>query len=234
MTSTRLPGKVMKRVLGRPLLSYVIERLQRVRDDVRVVVATTTNAGDDAIEILCRDMGVPIFRGSEHDVLDRTAKAAARYQADPVIRVTSDCPLIDPEVSRVVLERYELGGCDYVANTLTRSYPRGMDTEVLSARVLRISDVEATKPHEREHVTPFVYEHPDRFRLCNVENERDLSGYRLTVDTPEDFSLVTAIYERLSPTEPSFGMSDVIALLDRDEGLRGLNAAVEQKPLGGQ
>jgi spore coat polysaccharide biosynthesis protein SpsF len=229
MTSTRLPGKVMMRVLDRPLLEFVIERLRQVRHGLQIVVATTWNAEDDVIARLCAELDVEVARGPEQDVLRRYVQAAGMYAADPVIRITSDCPLLDPDVTRLVLERYESGGCDYAANTLTRTFPRGLDTEVVSASALAMADAEAAEPYEREHVTPFIYQHPDRFRLCNVASDQDLSAYRLTVDTKEDFALVGAVLERLYPASPAFRTRDILSLLREEPDLRRLNADVKQR-----
>ena len=219
------------RVLDRPLLAYVIERLRQVRADLQIVVATTQNPQDDEIARFSEELNVPVARGPEQDVLRRYADAAAEYGADPVLRVTSDCPLLDPDVTRLVLERYEQGGCDYVANTLIRTYPRGLDTEVFSALVLAAADAAATEPHEREHVTPYIYQHPDHFRLCNVTNPTDVSAYRLTVDTLQDFALVRTILERLQPTMPAFRTADILRLFEEEPALLRLNADVTQKPL---
>jgi spore coat polysaccharide biosynthesis protein SpsF len=233
MTSTRLPGKVMLRVLDRPLLEFVVERVRQVRPGLQIVVATSWNAEDDAIAHLSTNLGVKVARGPEQDVLRRYAEAAEMYAADPVIRITSDCPLLDPDVTRQVLERYERGDCDYAANTLVRTYPRGLDTEVFSAEALATATEEAAQPYQREHVTPFIYQHPDRFRLCNVASDQDLSEYRLTVDTPEDFALIKTVLERLYPEMPSFRTRDILNLLQGDPALRHLNSHVVQKPTEG-
>jgi spore coat polysaccharide biosynthesis protein SpsF len=229
MGSTRLPGKVLHEVMGEPLLARQLERLQRIRADVRVIVATTENAADDPIVDLCESIGIPVYRGSEDDVLERYAEAAAYADADPVIRITADCPFIDPAISRLVLERYEAGDCDYASNTLVRTYPRGLDTEVFAAARLGQASREARTLPEREHVTPYFYQHPDRFRLCSVENETDLSTHRWTVDTAEDVQFVTEVLERLIPMRPAFAMEDVLAVLQSEPALREINSHVVQK-----
>ena len=231
MTSTRLPGKVLAPVLGRPMLAYQLERLARVRTPHITVVATTTNASDDPIARLAREAGSHVFRGSEDDVLARYAGAAADVAARTVVRVTSDCPLIDPAVIDRVIDRYAGGDCDYASNTLVRTYPRGLDTEVLSVDTLAIAAREAIDPVEREHVTPFVYRRPERFRLCSVESEVDLSRHRWTVDEAGDLAFVREVYEALYSSMPDFGVDAVIELGRRRPDILGLNAGVRQKAL---
>ena len=192
MTSTRLPGKVLREVRGKSLLEYHLDRLRRVRRADEVVVATTTNSSDDAIVDLCDRIHVPYFRGSEEDVLGRFYGAAMQYSASVVIRVTSDCPLIDPAVVDRVITEFagKPYSHDYASNTLERTYPRGLDCEAFSFSALETAHTEAVAGPDREHVTPFLYRQPDRFRLKSVRAPRDYSHYRWTVDTPEDFAMV--------------------------------------------
>ena len=231
MTSTRLPGKVLEPVLDRPMLAWQLDRLNRVRSDVKVVVATTDLHSDDPIVELCRMAGVPVVRGSEDDVLDRYRLAAIRVSADPIIRITADCPLIDPAISRAVLELWEHRSADYAANTLERTYPRGLDTEVISRGVLETAWREATQPYEREHVTPFIYRRPERFRLVNLRNVADEGHRRWTVDTADDLAFVRAVYERLATTGAAFDADTVRDLLAREPELERLNGDVQQKTL---
>jgi spore coat polysaccharide biosynthesis protein SpsF len=234
MTSTRLPGKVLKEVLGKPLLVWQIERLQSVAAADAIVIATTDNAEDQAIVDLARDMGVNVFRGAEHDVLSRYFGAAKEFSADTVVRVTSDCPLIDPAVVDRLIAAF-LDGCgsfDYVSNTRERTFPRGLDAEVFSFAALAEAHAEATKPYEREHVTPFIYLHPQRYRLSQVVSGRDIGWHRWTVDTPEDFELIRRILVALGQTRPDFALDDVLALLDAHPDWIAINAAIRQKELG--
>lgn len=231
MTSTRLPGKVLLPVAGRPMLAWLLDRLELVRSDVRVAVATTAGASDDAIADLCVAMGTPVVRGSEHDVLDRYHRAAAELEADPIIRITSDCPLIDPATSRDVLDLWERERPDYASNTLVRTFPRGLDTEVVTRSTLEAAWSEATASFEREHVTPYVYRRPERFRLANLSNVADESARRWTVDTPEDLEFVRAVYEALAPQNRTFGAASVRALLHERPELELINAGVTQKTL---
>jgi spore coat polysaccharide biosynthesis protein SpsF len=183
--------------------------------------------------ICCRVWRLHCFRGEEFDVLDRYHRAAAEYAADAVVRVTSDCPLIDPalvdEVIRTFLDAD--GQVDYVSNTLVRSYPRGLDCEVFSAELLRQVCAEAASASDREHVTPFIYRQPDRFRLVNVANSADQSGFRWTVDTPEDFELIRRMLEVLLPSKSGFTFSDCLQVMADHPDWAALNSEVAQKGL---
>ncbi|GAB6158044.1 glycosyltransferase family protein [Desulfotomaculum varum] len=232
MSSTRLPGKVLKQVAGKALLEYHVERLKRVRRADEVIIATTLNAADKQIVNLCEQLGVLCFRGSEDDVLSRYYHAANATQADLVVRVTSDCPLIDPEVIDKVIEVFtDCRGYDYVANTLSRTYPRGMDTEVFSLAALERAFKEAKTPPEREHVTPYIYNHPGIFKLKNVANSTDQSRHRWTVDTEDDFRLIEKILQALYPDKPDFTMEDVLALFNIHHDWYFINAHITQKDL---
>jgi spore coat polysaccharide biosynthesis protein SpsF len=232
MTSTRLPGKVLMPIQGRPMLTWQLERLQRVRDDVRVTVATTDQPTDDAVVDLCAHHGIQVTRGSEADVLDRYWNAAREVGADPVIRITADCPLIDPDLTREVLELWERSGADYASNTLDRRYPRGLDTEVISRDALGRAWESATEAFEREHVTPFIYLQPDRFRLVGLRNAADEGMRRWTVDTIEDLAFVRAVYAHLLPTTPNFGATEVRELLRHRPDIEAMNVRIAQKALG--
>lgn len=229
MTSTRLPGKVLAPVLGKPLLAYEIERLRRCQS-VSIMVATTTNATDDPVAALCETLEVPVFRGSESDVLGRYYGAATKLGVETIVRVTADCPLIEPGVVDRVIARFlsGQGSLDYASNTLQRSFPRGLDVEVFSFAALEQAHREATLPPHREHVTPFFYSQPERFRLASIVSEQDLSAHRWTVDTPEDFALARNILEALYPVKPDFALADVLALLDEHPEWHALNAHIEQ------
>ncbi|MBU0593628.1 MAG: glycosyltransferase family protein [Gammaproteobacteria bacterium] len=234
MTSTRLPGKILKQVLGKPLLEYQLERLRRSRLTDGIVIATTTNETDQPIVDWCERHDVACFRGSEHDVLARYHGAAVLCHADTVVRVTSDCPLIDPAVIDEVIDYYRthITDCDYASNCLERSYPRGMDVEVFSRRTLDEAFAEAKDSAEREHVTPFIYRHPERYRLANIAYLEDQGRHRWTVDTQEDFELVEKILSALYPAKPTFTLEDVLDMLQQHPDWADINAHVEQKKLG--
>ena len=231
MTSTRLPGKILKTVLGKSLLEYQLERLKRSAFADEIVIATTDNGSEKPIVDLCEQLAIPCFRGSEEDVLARYYGAAESFGAEVVVRVTSDCPIIDPKVIDRVIRFYleHRGEYDYVSNVLVRSYPRGMDTEVFPFSVLGEAFHEATDQAAREHVTPFIYRHPERFRLGHVTCQEDQSRHRWTVDTQEDFELVRRIIENLYPGHPEFGLEEVTELLAAHPDWVLINAFVEQK-----
>lgn len=225
MGSTRLPGKVLKDIAGRPMLSYQMERLRRVKRAERIVVATTDQPADDAVERFCQKEKIACVRGSEHDVLARYHLAIERFPADVVVRITADCPLIDPAIVDEAIAAYEP---DYVSNMLETTYPYGMAVEVFSAQALREAHREAKDPAEREHVTPFIYRHPERYRLKSLTMAPNLSHHRWTVDTPEDFELVSRLLKTL---KPHFTLQDVLAVLDEHPDWCAINAHVEQKAL---
>lgn len=236
ISSTRLPGKVLKEVLGKPLLQYQIERLWRVRNISNVVVATTQSVPDDPVANLCKSLGCAVYRGSETDVLGRYYHAAKAHAADVVVRITADSPLIDPGVIEQVIQSYRrhVSEYDYVSNTVMRTYPRGMDTEVFPVRVLGEAFREARLDYEREHVTPFLYMHPERYRIGNVSYHVDVSQHRWTVDTSEDFELICRIIEALAGEHSVFTLEDMLRLLEQHPEWALINAHVEQKKLDQQ
>lgn len=229
MTSTRLPGKVLREVLGRPLLSYQLERMRRAASLGRIVIATTTNATDDPVVAWCEREGCAVVRGPEHDVLERYAMAERAFPAATVVRLTSDCPLIDPEVIDLAVRRFGECGCDYLSNMLEPTWPYGLAVEVMTREALQAAAAEAKDPAEREHVTPFIIWRPERFRLESLTTSPDRSVHRWTVDTPEDFELVQRILEALYPANPNFVTKDVLALLDAHPDWAKINAHVQQR-----
>lgn len=223
MGSSRLPGKVMADIAGKPMLEHVVTRVRQAGTIDRVVVATSVGHGDDAIERFCNQAGIDYFRGSEDDVLDRFYQAARVYAADAIVRVTADCPLIDPAVIDCVVGVFQTGEYDYVSNALRYTYPDGLDTEVFSWQTLQQAWHEADKASEREHVTPYIRV-ASKFRVHNVENEIDLSSrnYRWTVDDADDLEFVRQIYSELVD-RPRFGLQDILDVLERRPELRCLN-----------
>ena len=195
--STRLPGKVLLPLGDEPLLARVVGRAGQARDVDRVVVATTTLAADDPIEHL-RQRGWTVFRGSEEDLLDRYVQAARAAGAATVVRITSDCPLIDSEVVDTVIEAFLADGADYASNVLApRTWPLGLETEVVRADVLEAAWRDDDDPAWREHATPFIYRHPERFRLLRVPFPVDLTRHRWCIDTAEDYELVSRLWDEL-------------------------------------
>jgi len=230
MGSTRLPGKVLMDIAGETMLSWVVRRAQKAKKIDGVLVATTTAVSDQAVEQECQRLSVPVFRGSEQDVLDRYQCAAASAGAEVVVRITADCPFIDPTVIDDVVTVFQKTKADYASNTLRRTFPRGLDVEVMTSDALGRAWKEAHLSYEREHVTPYLFEHSKLFHLENIEHTTDLSQFRLTVDTAEDFQLVREIYKRLEKKEAS-SLQDVIALLEDDPALAQINHCIQQKSL---
>ena len=215
---------------GKTALSRVITRLSRSRRIDEIVVATTTATQDDAIVTRAMRIGVKWFRGSENDVLSRYRGAAEAFRADLVVRITSDCPLIDPAVVDQVIEKCVSDKADFACNVLPRSFPRGLDTEVFSLTALAKTEKLAHESYQREHVTPVFYERRDLFRIVSVSAERDYSRYRWTLDTPEDLELIHAIYSHFNNND-DFSWREVLALMDRLPHLEGINAHIVQKPV---
>jgi spore coat polysaccharide biosynthesis protein SpsF len=215
---------------GETMLSRVINRLSRSECLDRIVVATTEELADDAVVQECDRLNVAVARGSEDDVLDRFYRAATAFDAEVVVRITGDCPLIDPtEVERVVKSFLD-SRPDYASNVLIRTLPRGLDTEVFTMEALATAWREAAQPYERAHVTPFIYHHPDRFRVVAAQSDASYGAYRWTVDTVDDLRFVRQVYARFGD-RGDFGWRDVIALLEREPELADINRKIEQKSL---
>ncbi|WP_310829670.1 glycosyltransferase family protein [Paenibacillus pedocola] len=232
MGSTRLPGKIMKEVVNKPLLEYQIEQVRRSRTIDQIVIATTTKDAEQPIIDLCKRMSVDYYRGPEEDVLSRYYQAACCYGADTVVRLTSDCPLVDPAVIDEVITAFlsHSAGYDYVSNTMERTYPRGYDVEVFSMKVLEQAFKEAGSAAEREHVTSYLYGHPEVFRVGQVKQTPDLSAYRLTVDTEEDFELMARVITALCGKSIEwFTLGDVVSILQEHPEWILINAHIEQK-----
>jgi glutamate-1-semialdehyde aminotransferase/spore coat polysaccharide biosynthesis protein SpsF (cytidylyltransferase family) len=223
MGSSRFPGKVLEDLAGRPMLWHVVKRVCRASNVDKVVVATTDQAVDDPIVEFCEREGISCFRGSEQDVLDRFYQAAKVHEADVVIRITADCPLIDPSVIDKVVTQFGRGGCDYVCNTIRYTYPDGLDTEVFSFAALERAWHEANKPSEREHVTPYL--RTGKFRTANVESEIPVSSskYRWTVDHPADLEFVRKVYEAFAQNG-TFGFREIFELLKERPDLATIQA----------
>ena len=230
MGSTRLPGKTLQDLAGKSVLMRVVERVRRMQRIDDLAIATTVNDQDDLIEKTCQENGVLAFRGNGEDVLDRYYRAACSFQADAVVRITADCPLIDPEVSDLVIQQFLDRKPDYACNVLRRTYPRGLDTEVMSVLALEQAWQRAKEPYQRVHVTPYIYQHPESFVLLSVTGQEDHSKHRWTLDTPEDMQFLRMLYAKL-PSSHDFGWRDVLEILDREPGLININQYVPQKAL---
>lgn len=216
MGSTRLPGKVMADICGKPMLACMIERVKRSKTLDDICIATTTMPADKQVLDLAAQSGVKAFAGGVSDVLDRYYRAATMLNTDIIVRLTGDCPLHDPEVIDRIVNVFLHNDYDYVSNTVSPTFPDGLDTEVFSLKALSIAWKEATWKSEREHVTPYIKKNRKIFKLKNVKNEKDLSTFRWTVDEQADLLFVRALYENFHPKY--FGMEEIIATLnDRPE-----------------
>lgn len=224
MSSTRLPGKVLKPLLGVPMLLRQVERLRCATTFDRLLVATSVDPSDDVLAELCARHDIQCFRGSLRDVLDRFYQAARPYNPRHVVRLTGDCPLIDPGVLDEVVRFYLAGGYDYASNAVEPTFPDGLDVEVFRFSCLESAWKEARLPSEREHVTLFIYKHPERFRVGHYKISTNLSHMRWTVDQPEDFEFVTRVFEALYPADPRFTMQDVLRYLEQHPEVAMVNA----------
>lgn len=232
MGSTRLPGKVLLPLLGEPMLSRVVARVARATRLDEVVVAITSTPSDDVIEKLGRDEGWSVVRGSETDLLDRYVMAARAHRADVVVRITSDCPLIDPAVIDRTISAFAGRPCDYASTAMEpRTYPRGLDVEVASMPALERAWREDRDPAWREHATPYLYRHPELFRTLRVPAEDDRSEHRWSVDTPEDYELVRRIYDAIGRDD--FTWREALAVVEAHSDWMDLNRHVVQKTVPG-
>lgn len=224
VSSSRLPGKVMLPLLGQPMLARQIERVRRATLIDQLLVATSMDSSDDAIAQLCAQTGTACYRGQLDDVLDRFYQAALPYRPDYIVRLTGDCPLADPALIDRIIRFCVDGGYGHVSNGgEPTTFPDGLDAEVLPFAALEQAWREARLPSEREHVTPFIYNHPERFRVEQYKNPVNLSHLRWTVDEPADFALVRIIYETLYPRQPDFGTADILRLLEERPELATMN-----------
>jgi spore coat polysaccharide biosynthesis protein SpsF len=223
-SSSRLPGKVLKPILGAPMLARQVERIRRSRRVDALAVATSSERSDDAVAQLCQGIAVDCYRGSLSDVLDRVYRTAARYETRHVIRLTGDCPLTDPALLDALVELHLSGAYDYSSNVQDRTYPDGLDAEIFTIELLERTWREAKSPFEREHVTPYMYQAAASVRRGSLERQPDRSGLRWTVDYPEDFQFVSRVFEALYPENPAFDTDDVLRLLEVHPEIAALNA----------
>lgn len=234
MSSTRLPGKVLLELEGRTVLERMIERVKRSKLVSETVVATTTNLSDDPIVTLCEQLRAPVFRGSLPDVLDRYYRCARQFDADIIVRLTGDCPLIDPVLIDEVIDDLVSQNADFSCNRLpppfTRSYPIGLDVEACTFTALETAWLAATEKHDREHVMPYLYEVPGRFKVTQLQNDVDYGMMRWTLDTPEDLSLLREVIRRLGGRN-DFTWKDVLELFLMDPDLAHINKSVEHKTM---
>lgn len=226
MGSTRLPGKVLKKIVGREILLYQIDRICQAKSPHQVAVIISINPDDDAIEALCKKDSIPVYRGSEFDLLDRHYQAARIFNADFVVKIPSDCPLTDPRIIDSVVELWKnhQDKYDYVSNYHPPTFPDGLDVEGCTFEVLETAWREAKKPHEREHTFPFIWDQPDRFRIGNIANPRGnmFLTHRFTLDYEEDFQFMKAVLEHFRHSS-DFSIDDVIHFLRKHPEVAELN-----------
>lgn len=222
-SSTRLPGKVLAEIGGAPMIVRQIERIRLARMLDHLIVATSVDSSDDVLAGLVAAQGVQVVRGKLDDVLDRFAMALRTVNAQHVVRLTGDCPLVDPDVVDVIVGHHLVSRADITTNAFEPTFPDGLDVEVVRADVLLTAAQEAQKKYEREHVTPFIYERPQRFRIVHYRAPVDLSGLRWTVDEPEDLTFVREVFAALYPTNRNFRMHHVLRLLAERPELSELN-----------
>lgn len=223
VSSTRLPGKVLKPLLGEPMLYRELERIQRSKFLNEIIVATSTDMTDDPIERFCVENQIRCWRGSLDNVLDRFYQVAKGFSPEHVVRLTGDCPLIDPEVIDEVIATHLRENNDYTSNTIEPTYPDGLDVEVFRFSCLETAWNEARLPSHLEHVTPFIYQQPERFILGSYKNKYDLSKLRWTVDEEADFNLVSMIYQALYPNNPAFTTQDILQYINEHPHLKTYN-----------
>lgn len=233
MGASRLPGKPLMEVSGKPLLFHLIERLKRCRNAHEIVFAIPDKPQDTILKKYCESLGMKVVLGDEDNVLSRYGLAAGSVDCNLIIRVTGDCPLMDPAIIDAMIKAFFLkkDKLDYLSNTLVRTFPRGLDVEIFTKSALDMALKEAKTPAEKEHVTPYFYQHPDKFRLGNFLYEKDESNHRWTVDTKEDFELIKRMLEALYPIKPDFNLRDMLDLIRQNPEWEDLNRHVEQKRL---
>lgn len=226
MGSTRLPNKVLKEIAGQPLLWYVVNRVKLAKKVDKVVVATSGSVADDAIEWFCREFDVDCFRGSENDVLDRYFQCSLKYpEYQNIVRITGDCPLIDPAIIDRIIEKFTSGQFDYVSNVLKPTFPDGLDAEIFTRETLETVNRRAKLPSEREHVTTYIIFGSNNFKKRNLEADNDYSNYRLTVDNIEDFEVVEFL---IKSSRPDSGYLEYISLLDKNPEIKNKNSYIKR------
>ncbi len=231
MSSSRLPGKVLLPLAGKPSLERLVERARRSKKIEDVVIATTVSPKDDAIVEWGKKNGVSVFRGSEEDVLLRVLEAAKAFRGDVIVELTGDCPLLDPAHIDELVTYWEENDFDYVSNILERTYPRGFDTQVFARSVLEEVDKLTQDPADRENVSLYIYEHPERYKLGGKTAAPEMYGpdIRICTDTKEDYEVISRIYEALYPKNPAFNARDIMDYLRAHPEVAAINARIQQK-----
>jgi spore coat polysaccharide biosynthesis protein SpsF len=230
MGSSRLPGKILHDIAGQPMLVRVVERARYATTLDEIVVATTTAGDDDQVVALCEARGYPYVRGSVDDVLSRYILASRTFKPETIVRLTADCPLIDPGVIDQTVNAFisSIPPADYGSNRIVRTFPIGLDVEIMTSQALERSNDEAHQDYHREHVTPYMYEQDGRFRVVSVEADMEYGAQRWTVDAPEDLEFVRQIYARFQGVD-QFDWREILAILEQEPELNNINASIQQK-----
>ena len=223
MGASRLPGKVLMEIAGKSVLEHVVDRVKRASGVDKVIIATSTKRADSKIAELADKIGVELYRGSEDDVLDRFYQAARSHRMEHIVRITADCPMIDPNVIDKAVKNYFEKGADLCTNGWERTFPDGQDVEVLSFKALQEAWSSARLKSEREHVTPYIINNPGLFKITHFKNRTDLSAKRWTLDEPEDLEFIKTVFEALYPGKPDFKMADVLRFLESNPGTEDVN-----------
>ena len=229
MTSTRLPGKVLMDIENKPMLWHVINRLRFSKKLDNIILAIPDKKENDILEQFAKNNCIKYFRGSEKDVLSRYYKTAKKFKVNVIVRITADCPLIDPEIVDRVIQKYSDSNADYTSNTLKKTFPRGLDVEVFNFKILEEAYQKAKEYYQREHVTPYIYKNPKRFRLVNIKSKSNLCYMRWVVDEKKDLEFIREIYKKIYLKKKIFYMKDVITILKEYPKLMKINENVKQK-----
>jgi spore coat polysaccharide biosynthesis protein SpsF len=227
MSSTRLPGKIMKTILGKTVLELQLERMSFSKNCGKIIVATSLNSNDDILESFCKEKNIELFRGDENDLLDRHFQCAIKYNAKLISKIPSDCPLIDARVIDEVFDYFDTNQFDFVSNLHPATYPDGNDVEIFSIEALKRAHDEPSRPLEREHTTPYFWENPDKFSIGNYSWKSGLDyamSHRFTIDYQEDFDFIKVVFEELYPSNPNFSLNDILELLKSKPEIYELNS----------
>ncbi|MFJ8261828.1 cytidylyltransferase domain-containing protein [Rummeliibacillus sp. NPDC094406] len=231
MGSSRLPGKILKEVNGKPLLLHQIERLRQCKEIDQLIIATTVEEQDNQIFEFCNHHNVSIFRGSENNVLERYYETWKQFGGDVIVRLTSDCPIIDYKIVDKTIRFFLDNEFDYVSNTIERTFPRGLDTEVFSVATLETTYKQAKLERDKEHVTAYIYTHPEKFKIGSYKGEINYSKYRWTVDTEEDFALIKNLFEAYKGKENQLDLASAVRLMEQNPAWFLINEHIEQKKI---
>ena len=228
INSTRLPKKVVEKIGEKTVLEHVIDRVKRIKNCDKVILATTQKKEDDLLERIAKKLDIHIFRGSEEDVLDRYYQAARLFKIDPIVRITADCPFLDHKIAEKVIDSYLKGDYDYVSNVFPPTFPDGLDVEVFSFKTLEKNWQEAKLLSEREHITSYIIKHPKMFKIGNVVSNKDFNYLRFTVDEKDDLTLIRKVYKELCNQNPFFGLKEIIELFERKPELIKINQHINR------